>query len=158
MMIRRMRDRDYESVKRLFNEQFDEYLEFLRVNDPRRCVRERGERQEVVRPSFDFFLKIGSSFVAEEKRNVIGYVISQTISDVHGMNDVLLVEEIAVKAEHRRRGVATALFQKLIDFAKRQNIKRIYGTINPDNDVSIKLAQKVGLNVEDWKVATLNLR
>jgi ribosomal protein S18 acetylase RimI-like enzyme len=112
MMIRRMRDKDYESVKSLFNEQYDEYLEFLRVNNPRRYTRERRERREVARPSFDFFVKTESSFVAEIKRKVIGYVISQTISDVHGMNDALLVEEIAVKAEHRRQGVATALFQK----------------------------------------------
>jgi N-acetylglutamate synthase-like GNAT family acetyltransferase len=57
---------------------------------------------------------------------------------VHGVNGVLLVEEIAVKAEYRRQGVAIALFQKQIGFAKHQDMKQIYETINLDNDTSIK--------------------
>jgi L-amino acid N-acyltransferase YncA len=152
-----MQKQDFESIRRLFDEQYDEYLGFLQLNDPQRYDIEKRERQEVDRTSFEFFLNTGSSFVAEEKHEVIGYVISQTMSDVHGMNDVLLVEEIAVKAKYRRKGIATALFQKIIDYAKRHNVKQIHTAINPDNDASIKLAQRVGFNVEDWKKAVLNL-
>lgn len=158
MIIRQMQKKDYESIKRLFDEAYDEYLEFLHVNIPQRYTRERRERKAVAQESFDFFLKTESSFVVEKKREVIGYVISQTISDLHGINNVLMVEYIVVRADHRRQGVATALFQKLIDFAERHHMEQIYETINPDNEASIKLAQKVGFNVEDWKVAVLNLR
>jgi L-amino acid N-acyltransferase YncA len=158
MRIRRIQKKDCGSIRRLFDEAYDEYLKFLRVNNPERYVREKRERKEVAEESLDFFLKAESSFVAEEKREVIGCVISRTISDLHGINNVLVVEYIAVRAEHRRRGVGTALFHKLIDFAKRHHIEQIYETINPDNEASIKLAQKVGFNVEDWKAAILNLR
>jgi L-amino acid N-acyltransferase YncA len=158
MIVRRMQKKDYGSIKRLFDEAYDEYLEFLQVNNPERYTRERRERKKVAQESLDFFFKTESSFVAEEKREVIGCVISQTISDPHGINDVLVVEYIVVRAEHRRRGVATALFQKLIDFAERHHVEQIYETINPDNEASIKLAQKMGLNVEDWKVAILSLK
>jgi L-amino acid N-acyltransferase YncA len=158
MIIRQMQKKDYESIKRLFDEAYDEYLEFLQVNIPQRYTRERRERKAVARESFDFFLKTESSFVVEKKREVIGYVISQTISGLHGINNVLVVEYIVVRADHRRRGVATALFQKLVDFAERHHMEQIYETVNPDNEASINLAQKVGFNVEDWKVAVLNLR
>ncbi len=158
MIIRLMREKDYKPIKRLFDEAYDEYLEFLRLNNSERYSREMRERQKVTHASFDFFIKAGSSFVAEEKGEVIGYEISQTISDLHGINNVLMAEYIVVNAKYRRQGVATALLQKLINVAKRHNIKQVYTTINPDNDASIKLAQKVGFNVEDWKIAVMNLK
>jgi L-amino acid N-acyltransferase YncA len=158
MMMRRVRRKDFKPIKRLFDEAYDEYLEFLQRNNPKQYVRDKRERQEVAAASFDFFLETGSSFVVEENHEVIGYVLSQTISDMHGTNDVLLVEYIVVDAKHRRRGVATALYRKLIDYAKRHSIMEIYATINPDNDPSIKLAQKVGFEVKEWKVATLSFR
>jgi len=92
--------------------------------------------------------------VAEEKGEVIGYVASQTASYMHGVDKLLWIEYIVVKTEHRQKGIGTALLQKLIDYATHNNINRIYTTINPDNEASIKLHQKMSFNVKSWKVVS----
>jgi len=109
----------------------------------------------VSRGRFNFYLKAGNSFVAEEKGRVIGYVASQTASFMHGVEKLLWIEYVVVKSEYRRQGIGEALLQRLVEHAKRNKINRIYTTINPDNEASIRLHQKAGFNVKSWKVASL---
>lgn len=72
---------------------------------------------------------------------------------MHGADKLLWIEYIVVKSEHRRKGVGTALLHRLIRYARRAYIDRIYTTINPDNEASIKLHRKAGFNVKSRKVA-----
>jgi len=117
-----MDKKDYEPYKRLFEERYAEYLEFLRLNKPQQYQKEKEEKRRVTRSRFDFYLKTGSSFEAEEKGEVIGYVASQTVSYMHGFDSVLWIEYVVVKSEHRRRGVGTALLRKLTTYAEHNNI------------------------------------
>jgi len=154
MVIRQIEEKDYEAFKRLFEEAYVEYLEFLKHKNPKQYLIERRERREVTRARFDFYLKTGSSFVAEENGKVIGYVASQTVHFMHGVNKLLWVEYIVVQREFRRQRIGLALLHKLIDYAKRSGIDRVYTTINPDNEASIKLHLKADFDVKDWKIAS----
>jgi len=149
-----MEKKDYEPYRSLFEEAHTEYLEFLRLSNPQQYRKEQKEKRKVTRARFNFYLKTGSSFVAEEKGEVIGYIASQIVSYMHGVDKLLWIEYVVVKSEHKRQGIGTALLRRLMVYAKRNNINRIYATINPDNEASIKLYQKMGFNVKSWKVAS----
>jgi RimJ/RimL family protein N-acetyltransferase len=155
LIVRPLAKEDFEPYRRLFDEAYYEYLEALKLSNPSQYRRELQDKRKVTSFRFNFYLKTGSSFVAEKNGEVIGYVASQTINYQHGVDRLLWIEYIVTKKEHRRRGVATLLLKKLIDHAKHQRIDRTYTTINPDNTASIKLHQKLDFNVKDWKIATL---
>jgi len=155
--IRLIEEKDYEAFRRLFEEAYDEYLESLRPENPQQYLLERQERREVTHQRFNSYLRTGSSFVAEEDGKVVGYVASQTINFMHGVDRLLWVEYIVVQSRFRKRGVGLALLNKLIDYAKRSGVDRIYTTINPDNEASIRLHLKAGFNVKDWKTASYKI-
>jgi len=156
LIIRQIEDRDYKAFEGLFDEAYDEYLEFLKHESPEQYLRELEERmlKKVTRQRFDFYFKAGSSFVAEEDGEVVGYVASQTINFMHGVDKVLWIEYIVVQKRFRKKGIGLVLLQKLIDHAKAIGINRIRTTINPDNEASIGLHLKAGFNVRDWKTAS----
>ncbi len=56
MVIRQMRKQDYMPIKTLFDKAYEEYLEFLKLNNPQRYIREKREKQEVTQASFNFFI------------------------------------------------------------------------------------------------------
>lgn len=131
MIIRLVEEKDYEVFRRLFEDAYAEYLEFLRHKNPQQYLKEKQERREVTRARFDFYLKTGSSFVAEENGKVVGYVASQTVPFMHGVDKLLWIEYVVVCSEYRRRGVGTALVLKLIQYANCSGVDRVYSTMNP---------------------------
>ncbi len=150
-MIRGIEEKDYEVFKKLFDQAFTEYLEFLKQENPQQYMKELKERREITRSGFNFYLGTGSTFVAEENGEVVGYVASQRVPSVHGVD--LWIEYIVIQKEFRRRGIGLALLQKLIDYATSSSTDRIYAFINPDNEPSMRLHSEAGFNVEDWKIA-----
>jgi len=158
MLIRQLEDKDYEDCKRLFEEAYSEYLDFLKHQNPQQYQKERKERIEVTRARFDFYLKTRNSFVAEEDGEVVGYVASQTVNFMRDVDKLLWIEYIVVQREFRRQGIGFALLRKLIEHARSIAVDRVSTTINPDNEASIKLHLKAGFNVDDWKSASLIIR
>jgi L-amino acid N-acyltransferase YncA len=153
--IRPMQEKDYEPYKTLFQEAYNEYVEFLKNTNPQQYLKESKEKREVTHQRFDFYLKTGNSFVAERDGKVVGYVASQIVSFMHGADKLLWIEYIVVQKNHRKQGIGLALLQKLTDYARQHRIDRIYTTINPDNQPSINLHHKAGFKIEDRKIATL---
>lgn len=151
MIVRGIEEKDYQAFKRLFDQAFLEYLEYLKQGNPQQYMKELNERREITRSGFDFYLRTGSTFVAEENGDAVGYVASQRVPSMHG--DDLWIEYIVIHKEFRRRGIGLALLQKLIDYATSSSIDRIYAFINPNNKPSMRLHSKAGFNVEDWKIA-----
>jgi len=151
VIVRRIEEKDYEVFKRLFDQAFFEYLEFLKQENPRQYVKELKERREITRSGFNFYLRTGSTFAAEEHGEVVGYVASQSVPSMHGVD--LWIEYIVIQGEFRRRGIGLILLQKLIDYAASSSIDRIYAFINLDNEPSMQLHSKAGFNIEDWKIA-----
>jgi len=155
MTIRQLTKKDFKPYKRLFDEAYHEYLEGLKQNNLQQYQREIQNMREVTPSRFNFYLKTRSSFAAEEDGTVVGYLATQTIPFMRGYDKVLWIEYIVVKKEHRQQGIATALLKKLKGYAKQHQIGSIFATINPDNTASIKLHQKLGFNVKNWKTASL---
>lgn len=110
------------------------------------------------RARFDFYLKSGNSFVAEEGGKVTGYVASQTTSFMHGDDRQLWIEYVVVQPAFLRRGVGHTLLCRLINYTRSYRVNRIRTTINPDNEASIGLHCNVGFNVRDWKTASYKIR
>jgi len=158
LIVRQMTKRDYKPYKQLFDEAYNEYLENLRLNNPQQYQKEVQNKRKVTSARFNFYLNAGSSFVAEEDGEVVGYVATQTISFMRGLHRVLWIEYIVTKKDHRRQGIATALLKKLKNHAKHHRIDSIYATINPNNTASIKLHRKLGFNVKNWKPASLQTK
>ncbi len=152
--IRVLDEKDYESFKILFEQAYEEYLHFLERENPQQFLKEPQKRRKVSRERFDFYCKTGSSFVAEEEGEVIGYVASQTVFFTHGVDRQIWIEYVVVHPEFRRRGIGLALLDKLKEYARRSGIDQIYTTMNPDNEASIKLHRKAGFNVKKWNVAS----
>jgi L-amino acid N-acyltransferase YncA len=158
MRVRLVEGKDFEAFKMLFDEAFTEYLEFLRHENHEQFLKEVAEREEVTREGFDFYLKIGTAFVAEEEGKVIGYVASHTVTPLLGISKELWVEFIVVQKRFRRQKIGLALLAKLQNYAREVGIERLYSTINPNNPESIGLHQKAGFDVRDWKFAIYNVK
>jgi L-amino acid N-acyltransferase YncA len=154
MRIRSLQKKDFDAFKRLFDEAYSEYLEFLRNRSHDQFLEALKEREEINREGFDFYVQTGSSFVAEEKGKVIGYVASQIMPSLHNINKTLWVEYIVVQQKYRRQKTGLALLAKLSNYARQAGVDRLCTTINPDNQASIHLAMRAGFEVKDWKIAT----
>jgi len=154
-IVRQMVKEDYKLYKRLFDEAYYEYLQDLKRSNPQQYHKEIQNKRKVTSSRFNFYVKTGSSFVAEKDGVVVGYIATQTIPYMRGHDKTLWIEYIVIKKEYRRQGVGTALLKKLKDHAQQHQVDSIYATINPDNTASIKLHQKLGFNVKNWKTASL---
>jgi len=158
MRIRLLEEKDFEAFRTLFDDSYSEYLEFLRSRSYEQFLEAAEEREEVTREGFDFYLKSGTTFVAEEESKVIGYVASHTMPSLRGISKELWIEYIVVQRKFRRQKIGLALLAKLQSHARETGIERLYSTINPDNPESIGLHQKAGFDVRDWKIATYEVR
>ena len=151
VIVRGIEEKDYQVFKRFFDQAFLEYLESLKQENSQQYMKELKERREITRSYFNLYLRTGSTFVAEENGEAVGYVASQRVPSMHGVD--LCIEYIVVQKEFRKRGIGLALLQKLINHATSSSIDRIYVFINPDNKPSMRLHSKAGFNIEDWKIA-----
>ena len=159
--VRLMEERDLEAVNKIRDANTLEHLKSLQKTDPKRYsnVVKWSRHWRTVRTGFfSFYLKSGSSFVAEAKGKVIGFVFSQTIEFMHSEKRMMWVEYIGVLKEFQRHGIGQALLTKVVDYAKQHSILRLESTINPDNIPSIGLHEKADFKVRDWKRATYGLR
>lgn len=155
MIVREMKEKDYQVLKSLFDQNLSEYLEPLKQQNPKQYWKEVIERREITRSGFEFYLGTGSSFVAEENGKVVGYIASQKVPSMHGVD--LWIEYIGVQKEFRRRRIGLALLQRLKDYATSSSIDRVYAFINPDNEPSMRLHSKASFSIEDWKIAVHNV-
>lgn len=159
--VRLMEERDSEAVDKIREANTLEYLKSLQKTDPKRYsnIVERSIHWHTVsKDFFNFYLESGSSFVAETKDKVVGFVFSQTIEFMHSEKRMMWVEYIGVLKEFQRHGIAQSLLTKVGDYAKQHSIPRVESSINPDNTPSIRLHKKVNFRVRDWKRATYGLR
>jgi ribosomal protein S18 acetylase RimI-like enzyme len=157
VIIRQLEESDFGAYKALFDEAYSEYLEFLRRGNPTQYTRELKKTRTVSRARFDFYLKTGSCFVADENSEVVGYVASQTVPFMRGFDRLLWIEYIVVQKSFRRLGIGFALLRRLIEHAKAMGIGGVSTTINPDNEASVGLHVKAGFDVKDWKSASYDV-
>jgi RimJ/RimL family protein N-acetyltransferase len=152
MIIRRLEDADFDAFNSTFRASLEEYLQFLKDRSPEEYSQQLRERKEANPSSFHYFARTGSSFVAEQDGRTVGFILGHTLPPVGGSKE-LAIAYIAVQTQFRRQRIALTLLQRLLKHAKEPRIDRVYATINPDNEPSIRLHAKAGFKVLDWKVA-----
>jgi len=150
--IRKLAARDYRAVKKLERVIVDEYLGYLR---------ETGEKDTIeswiTSEYFNHYLRAQASYVAEIARELVGFILVQPTSFVHGAQREIWLEYIAVQPASRRKGIGTMLLSTVIEYANTHDIPLLYTTLNPNNKESIQFLTMHGFEVKDWKEATKKL-
>lgn len=95
-------------------------------------------------------------FVWIEDGKIVGNI---TITVNQASPDCYYVSNVAVKTEYRRQGIARALVQAAIDYARQHQAKRIVLNVRPDNPGAVKLYTDLGFQTietnGEWKLDTL---
>ncbi|MCG7844597.1 MAG: GNAT family N-acetyltransferase [Methanomassiliicoccales archaeon] len=107
--------------------------------------------------SFEFYRESGTSYVAVEKGQVVGFLFSQMIQYVNNIEKVLWIENIGVHPDHRRKGVGLKLLRRAALDAKKKGAKAIQSVIMPDSKNVVMLHKKVGFFMDGRKFAFLDL-
>ena len=117
-IIRKAAESDIESVFRIESESLSlwKYEQFM----------------DELEHTFSLFL------VAEYQSQIIGYSVSWIISDEIQLNN------IAVKMEFRRYGIATSLIEHTVSILKERDMKKIYLEVNEKNDDAMGFYEKIG--------------
>lgn len=121
---------------------FDEYRQFYKQpTNPiaaRDFIHERISNDE----SVIYIAKIGDEFVGFTQ-------LYPTFTSV-GLARTWLLNDLYVKQEFRKRGVADHLIRAVIDFSKLTNRKKIFLSTAVDNIVAQQLYEKIGFVKDDF--------
>ena len=82
--------------------------------------------------------------VAFEGREPIGFVLAHELPRRHAPRSKLFVYEVDVAAPHRRRGVATALFEELGRVARERGVPAGFVLTDRGNATAMALYRSVG--------------
>jgi len=113
LVVKQLAKEDYRSYRKLLDEACYEYLGGLKQSNLQQYRKELQDKRRVTPSRFNFYVKTGSSFVAEKGGEVVGYVAAQIIRYMRGHNKILWIEYVVVKSKFRRQGIGTALLRKL---------------------------------------------
>ena len=80
-------------------------------------------------------------FAAKEENDCVGYIVCR----IEGT--VLWTEQIYVAKDHRRKGVASALFAKAEEIAASMDEDTIYNYVHPNNEGMIAFLRNKGYTV-----------
>ena len=150
--IRNLVSRDSRAVKKIERIIVDEYLTYLK---------ETGE-EDVIEPwitpqYFNHYVRAHVSYVAEIASKLVGFILVQRTSFVHGVERELWLEYIAVDPASRRKGIGTKLMSAVSEFGKTHDISLLYTALNPNNKESIKFLGMHGFVIKDWAEAIKKL-
>ena len=96
----------------------------------------------------------GYCFVAENKGEIIGFILAYETLPFHG---TLFIHYIGINPAYQGKGIGLLLFKRIIKKAKENDIRVIQSLINIDNLPSIKLHKKAGFKISLRKQAILEL-
>ena len=150
---RPIRKTDFRRIIDIEKITLEEYVQYL----------EKSGEKDIVTPSltpsrFRHYLKQRSSFVAEVENVVVGYLLCQPTSFVHGRRKELWLDYIAVLPEFRRKGVGSSLLSKAVLWARAHHFESLYTDLNPNNPESAGLLRKEGFETRNWMKAEKILR
>ena len=76
--------------------------------------------------------------VAEHDGSVVGHAVVSAVADIAEL------QRIAVDADHRRRGVATALLEEVVALAVRERAERLLLEVREDNEAALAFYAAAG--------------
>jgi ribosomal protein S18 acetylase RimI-like enzyme len=151
--VRRLTSNDYQAVKE---------IEKIVVKEYRHYLKETGEKDTIkpwITPQyFDHYMKAENSFVAETDGKVVGFILAQPTTYLHGAEREIWLEYIAVHPESRKKGIGSMLISMTVKQAHSHGVKLLHTTLNPNNNESNRLLVKHGFEVKDWKEAKRELK
>ena len=83
--------------------------------------------------------------IAEDNEEMIGFIWANFIS--FGFSRYGYVEDLYVKSEHRKKGIATSLISALKDKFKELNVEAVFITTEKENKEAINFFSKEGFNL-----------
>jgi len=107
--------------------------------------RARGELAEYERGSFPIFVAAETAEAAggrdHARVGLLGYLVCRV------QDDVVWAESLFVRPEHRRRGIASALYAEAERLALELGGETAYNWVHPTNDAIIAFLRKRGYEV-----------
>jgi ribosomal protein S18 acetylase RimI-like enzyme len=88
-----------------------------------------------------------SSFVFEENRNVVGFLIGFISPSIQ---QTAYIHFIGVDPEYRKQKIASRLYEMFIDYCKRKDISIIQCVTSPRNKKSIAFHHKLGFKAAEY--------
>ncbi len=86
--------------------------------------------------------------VALAGEQVLGGLVAYELDKFERMRRELYIYDLAVGAEHRRRGIATALIEQLRDIAAQRGAWVVYVQADHGDDAAISLYERLGVREE----------
>lgn len=106
------------------------------------------------RSEFAININTGYCFVAENNREIVGFILAHETLPFHG---TLFIRYIGINPAYQGKGIGLLLFKRVVEKAKENNISIIQSLINTDNPPSVKLHRKAGFKISLRKQAILKL-
>lgn len=132
MIIRKQKKKDREQLSGLFDKYRIFYNQKSDMEGARQFLRKRIKRRESV------------IFVAEERKQLIGFVQLFPIFSSVSMERTWLLNDLYVNEKARGKGTATALLNAAKEFAKETNAKWLLLQTSSNNFTAQKLYEKNG--------------
>lgn len=94
----------------------------------------------------------GRQLVATEGPDAIGFATLYFTYSTLRASRVAILNDLYVRAAHRRRGVATRLFEACRSVAREEGCPSMQWETHPDNTQARALYEKLGAEAEPWVV------
>jgi ribosomal-protein-alanine N-acetyltransferase len=101
----------------------------------------------------DLYKRFPETFiVADEDNHIVGYIMCRVEVGLSklGLSGLIKkghVVSVAVKPEHRRRGIGSALVSKALEAMKLYNAKQCYLEVRVSNEEAVRLYRKLGFEI-----------
>lgn len=151
MIIREIKVVDAENFCNLIKE-VEAEAEFMLMDPGERNTTPEQQRNSIERISKQINSTI---FVAEEENRLIGYLIAIGGNVKRQQHSAYLV--VGIVKKYRGKGIGTALFQRLEEWALKNQILRLELTVVTKNVAGVALYKKSGFEIEGTKRNSLKI-
>ena len=133
MNIKKATTRDVKEIAELMLEKFSKFP-----------FNEKTTIHSVIK-SLDFYLKMGKAFVATVDKEIVGVVVFKIEQWWEG--PVILIEDLAVKKNYKKKGIGKELTDKVENYAKKIKARAILLTTHRKSS-AVTFYKKQGYNIE----------
>jgi GNAT superfamily N-acetyltransferase len=107
--------------------------------------------EDLIRDGFSTMPKF-KVFVAESDEKIVGMALFYDRFSTW-VGRTIHLEDLIVTQEHRKTGVGKALYTRLLEYASKQNVKRVTWEVLDWNTNAIDFYESTGaIILKDWKV------
>jgi GNAT superfamily N-acetyltransferase len=151
MRIRRAQEQDLPQMEGLWKELMDYHQDL----DPFFTRRPDGHERWLEYVKTNMASERWLLLVAEVNGEVVGYIMAaiQECPPVFTTSEFGFVQDVAVRATHRRRGIATALYALCEEWFRDMGVRRMELNALAANEVSTAFWRRMGYGDYLWRMA-----